>query len=54
VKIDSIFQEAKAIAENYDIKLIEIDRTENIISLDLVIDKNISIRIYGNVRKNKP
>jgi uncharacterized membrane protein YjjP (DUF1212 family) len=53
VKIDSIFQEAKAIAENYDITLIEIDRTENIISLDLIIDKDIFIRIYGNVHKNK-
>jgi len=53
VIIDSVIKEASATAAQYGLELIEIDRTDNIISLKLVIDNDLFIQIYGNSPKNK-
>ena len=53
VKIDSVIKEASGAAAQYGLELLEIDRTDSIISLKLVIDNDLFIKIYGNVDKNK-
>ena len=53
MQVDKIIEEANKIAEKYNLKLLEIDRTDNIISLKLSIDKDLFIQIYGNVESNK-
>lgn len=53
MEISRIFEEANKVADRYNLKLIEIDRTENIISLKLLIDNELFIQIYGNSNKNK-
>lgn len=53
MQVDKIIEEANEIAEKYNLKLLEIDRTDNIISLKLSIDKDLFIQIYGNVESNK-
>jgi hypothetical protein len=53
VKIDELVEETTDVADKYSLKLIEIDRTENIISLKLEIDSELFIKIYGNVEKDK-
>lgn len=53
MEISRIFEEAKKVADRYNLKLTEIDRTENIISLKLLIDNELFIQIYGNSNKDK-
>jgi len=53
VKISGIIEEANDVADKYNLQLVEIDRTDNIISLMLLIDNELFIQIYGNVEKLK-
>ena len=53
MKINSVIKEANDVADKYKLQLVEIDNTENIISMKLVIDKELFIQIYGNAKKDK-
>jgi hypothetical protein len=53
MKINEIIRDANAIAERYNLQVVEADRTENIISLKLLIDHELFIHIYGNAQKDK-
>ena len=48
MQVDKIIEEANEIAEKYNLKLLEIDRTDNIISLKLSIDKDLFIQIESS------
>ena len=52
MKISRIIEEANELANRYDLKLVEIDKTDNIINLKLPIDTELFIQIYGNAMKN--
>lgn len=51
--ISRIADEANDVAGKYNLQLIEVDRTDNIISLKLLIDNELFIQIYGNTEKDK-
>jgi hypothetical protein len=53
VKISRIIEEVNDVAKKYNLKPVEIDRTDNIISLALLIDNELFIQIYGNTEKEK-
>lgn len=53
MEINKIIEEANAVADKYNLKLVEIDKTDNVISLKLVVDNELFIQIYGNVEKDK-
>lgn len=53
MKINRIIEESGELARRYDLKLVEIDKTDNIINLKLSIDHELFIQIYGNAKKNK-
>ncbi len=53
MEISSILEEANEVAGKYNLNLVEIDRTDNIISLKLLIDNELFIQIYGNTEKDK-
>lgn len=53
MKINKIIEEANGIADKYKLQLVEIDSTENIISMKLVIDNELFIQIYGNKSNDK-
>jgi len=53
LKINRIIKEASNVADNYNLQFVELDRTDNIVSLNLLIDNDISIQIYGNAKKDK-
>lgn len=53
MKISGIIEEANDVADKYNLQLVEIDRTDNIISLVLLIDNELFIQIYGNIEKVK-
>lgn len=53
MKISTIITEANDVAERYNLRPIEMDRTDNIISLKLLIDNELFIQIYGNTEKDK-
>jgi len=53
VESNKIVEEANDVADKYNLKLIEIDRTDNIISLKLLIYNDLFIQIYGNAGKDK-
>jgi len=53
VEINKIVEEASEVADKYNLKLVEIDRTDDIISLKLLIDNDLFIQIYGNTEKDK-
>lgn len=53
MEINKIIEETNNVAEKYNLQLIEIDRTDDIISLKLLIDNELFIQIYGNSEKNK-
>ena len=53
MQIDIIIEEASNIGEKYNLQFIEIDRTDNTISLILLIDNDLFIQIYGNTKKDK-
>ena len=51
--ISRIMEQAHEVADTYDLELIEIDRTDYIISLKLFIDNELFIQVYGNAEKDK-
>lgn len=53
MEISRIIEEANELADRYNLKLVEIDKTDNIINLKLSIDSELFIQIYGNAKKNK-
>lgn len=53
MKIDAIIKEVSEAAAQYGLELLEIDRTDSITSLKLIIDNDLFIKIYGNIEKNK-
>ncbi len=53
MKLSRIIEETNAIADKYNLQLIEVDSTDNIISLKLLIDNELFIQIYGNTKKEK-
>lgn len=53
MEISGIIEEAKDVADKYNLELVEIDRTDNIISLKLLIDNDLFIQIYGNAKRDK-
>jgi hypothetical protein len=53
MKINRIIEEATGIADKYKLQLVEIDSTENINSMKLVIDNELFIQIYGNESNDK-
>ena len=53
MKISRIIREVTDVAKEYNLQFIETDRTDNIISLKLVIDNELFIQIYGNTQKKK-
>ena len=53
MKIDKIIKETSDVANKYNLQFVEIDRTDNIVSLMLLIDNELFIRIYGNAEKDK-
>ncbi len=53
MEINKIVEEANEIALKYNLKLVEIDRTDNVISLKLVVDNELFMQIYGNADKGK-
>ncbi len=53
MEINKIIEETDNVAEKYNLRLIEIDRTDNIISLKLLIDNELFIQIYNNTEKGK-
>jgi len=53
MKLSRIIEETNAIADKYNLQLIEVDSTDNIISLKLLIDNALFIQIYGNTKKEK-
>lgn len=53
MKLSGIISEANDVAEKYNLQLVEIDSTDNIISLKLLIDNDLFIQVYGNAQKDK-
>lgn len=53
MEINRIIKEANEVADKYNLQVVEIDMTDNIIALKLLIDNGLFIQIYGNVEKNK-
>ncbi len=53
MKISTIITDLNDVAEKHNLKLVEKDRTDNIISLKLVIDNELFIQVYGNTQKEK-
>ncbi|MBU0568586.1 hypothetical protein KJ693_10595 [bacterium] len=53
MEINKIIEETNEVAGKYNLRLVEIDQTDNIISLKLPIDNELFIRIYGNAEKDK-
>ena len=53
MKISRIIEEANELADRYNLKLVEIDKTDNIINLKLSIDNELFIQIYGNAKKKQ-
>lgn len=44
MEIDNIIEEARNVADEYNLRFIEIDRTDNVISLKLLIDNDFSFK----------
>lgn len=53
MRIENIVKEATDAADKYNLRLEEIDRTDNIVSLKLLIDNELFIQVYGNIEKEK-
>jgi len=53
LEISSIIKVAGDVSDKYDLQLIERDRTDNIITLNLVIDNELFIQVYVNTQKDK-
>jgi len=53
MEISRIIREAGDVAGKYNLQFVEIDKTDNVISLKLLIDNELFIQIYGNAQKDK-
>ncbi len=53
MEINNLVENAKSIADEYNIEFIEIDRTDNIVNMKMFIDNELFIQIYGNTKKDK-
>ncbi len=53
MEISRIIEEANELADRYNLALIEIDKTDNVVNLKLSIDTELFIQIYGNAMKAK-
>lgn len=53
MEINRVIEEANDVADKYKLRFVEIDRTNNIISLNLLIDNELFIQVYGNAEKDK-
>lgn len=53
MELNKIIEEANKAADQYSLKILEIDRTDNTINLKLPIDNELFIQIYANAKKNK-
>ena len=53
MKISKIIKDVGEVADKYNLQLVEIDRTDNVISLKLLIDNDVFIQIYVNIQKDK-
>ena len=53
MEVNRIIEQANDVADKYNLHLIEIDRTDNTISLKLLIDNELFIQIYGNAEGGK-
>ena len=53
MKISKIIREITDVAKKYNLQFVETDRTDNIISLKLLIDNDLFIQVYGNTLKEK-
>ena len=53
MNINSVIREANDVAYKYNLQVIEVDRTDDIISLKLLVDTELFIQIYGNDQKEK-
>lgn len=51
MEINKIIEEANTVADKYNLKLVEIDKTDNVISLKLVVDNELFIQIYGMLKR---
>ena len=53
MRISTIVREVTDVAKKYNLQFIEADRTDNIVSLKLLIDNDLFIQVYGNTLKEK-
>ena len=53
MRISAIVSEVIDVAKKYNLQFIERDRTDNIVSLKLLIDNDLFIQVYGNTLKEK-
>jgi hypothetical protein len=53
MRISTIVREVIDVAKKYNLQFIEKDRTDNIVSLKLLIDDDLFIQVYGNILKEK-
>jgi hypothetical protein len=53
VEISALIEETNEVADKYNLTATERDRTDNIVSLRLLIDNELHIQIYGNAEKKK-
>ena len=53
MKINDLVREAHDVVERFGLGFVELDRTDNTISLKLVIDSEIFVHVYGNTQKEK-
>lgn len=53
MEINGIVREAHEVAALFGLESVEVDKTDNTISLKVVIDAEIAIHVYGNTQKDK-
>ena len=51
MKLSGIISEANDVAKKYNLQLMEIDNTDNIISLKLLIDNDLFIQVYFGINR---
>ncbi len=53
MEINGIIEQANDLAVAYNLQFVEIDRTDSVVKLRLLIDNELFIQIYGNAEKEK-
>ena len=53
MEINRIVKEVYDFARKYKLQFVELDRTDNIVSMRLLIDNELFIQVYGNAVKDK-